>query len=56
MTKKINIFNFKKQPRDFNDQTFEVNLIEDSTNEHFELESENESEVENSNTKHDPRI
>ena len=34
MTKEVNIFNLGKQPRDVEDQTFEVNLIENLTSEH----------------------
>ena len=51
MTKEVNIFYLRKQPRDSEDQTFEVNLIEGLTSEHgeeqkyepgyeFELESD----------------
>ena len=51
MTREVNVFNLGKQPRDVEDQTFEVNLIENLTTEHrkelkletdcdFELESE----------------
>jgi len=51
MIKEVNIFNLRKQPRDMNDQTFEVNSIENLTSEHeerididtkskFDLESE----------------
>jgi len=31
MTKEVNIFNLRKQPHDVDDQTFEVNLIENLT-------------------------
>ena len=31
MTKEVNIFNLGKEPRDMNDQTFEVNSIENLT-------------------------
>ena len=42
MTRKVNIFNLGKQPRDLENQTFEVNLIENLTSEHREeLELEN---------------
>ena len=34
MTREVNIFNLGKQPRDVEDQTFEVNLIENVTSEH----------------------
>jgi len=51
MTKKVNVFNLGKQPRDMDDQTFEVNSIENLRSEHeesmvidakseFDLESE----------------
>ena len=51
MTKEVNVFHLRKQPRDFADQTFDVNLIEGLTSEHekepeykykheFELESD----------------
>ena len=51
MTREVNVFNLRKQPRDVEDQTFEVNLIENLTSEHreelklktdcdFELESD----------------
>ena len=36
MTREVNIFNLGKQPRDVEDQTFEVNLIENLTSEHRE--------------------
>ena len=36
MTKKINAFHLGKQPRDSEDQTFKVNLIEDLTSEYEE--------------------
>jgi len=36
MTRKVNVFNLGKQPRDLEDQTFEVNLIENLTREHRE--------------------
>ena len=49
--KEVNVFNLGRQPRDINDQTFEVNSIENLTSEHeesikmetvseFDLESE----------------
>ena len=51
MTKEVNVFNLGRQPKDVNDQTFEVNSIENLTSEHeksremkieaeFDLESE----------------
>ena len=43
MTREVNVFNLGKQPRDVEDQTFEVNLIENLTSEHreeLELETE----------------
>ena len=52
LTKKVNILNLDKQPRDFDDQTFKVNLIENLTSEHHEeivLECEFELESEISN-------
>ena len=45
MTKKVNIFSLRKQPSDVEDQTFEVNLIENLMSEHNEeikLETERE--------------
>ena len=45
MTKEVNVFNFGRQPRDINDQTFEVNFIENLTSEYEEiLEMETKSE------------
>ena len=45
MTKEVNIFNLGRQPRDVNDQTFEVNSIENLTSEHEErMETETEAE------------
>jgi len=45
MTKEVNVFNLGKQPRDMNDQTFEVNSIENLTSEHEErIEMDTESE------------
>ena len=49
MTREVNVFNLGKQPRDIEDQTFEVNLIENITNEHKEelkLETESKFELE----------
>jgi len=49
MTREVNIFNLKKQPRDVENQTFEVTLIKNLTSEHreeLELESESEFELE----------
>ena len=43
MTREVIVFNLGKQPRDIEDQTFEVNLIENLTSEHgeeLELETE----------------
>ena len=40
MIKKVNIFNLVKQPRDLEDQTFEVNYIKNLTYEHEELKNE----------------
>ena len=43
MTREVNVFNLGKQPRDIEDQTFEVNLKENLTSEHMEeLELETE--------------
>jgi len=36
MTKEVNVFNLERQPRDINDQTFEVNSIKNLTSEHEE--------------------
>jgi len=36
MTKEMNVFYLEKQPRDLDDQSFEVNLIEKLTSEHEE--------------------
>ena len=36
MTREVNVFNLGKQPRDIENQTFEVNLIENLTSEHRE--------------------
>ena len=45
MTKEVNVFNLGKQPRDMDDQTFEVNSIENLTSEHEEsIEPDTESE------------
>jgi len=44
MTKEVNVFHLGKQPRDFDDQIFEVNLIERLTSEHEE-EPECKSEL-----------
>ena len=33
MTREVNIFNLGKQPRDVEDQTFEINFIENLTSE-----------------------
>jgi len=44
ITKEVNVFNLEKQHRDLEDQTFEVNYIENLTSEHEELENEFELE------------
>ena len=52
MTREVNIFNLKKQPRDVENQTFEVNLIENLMSEHredLELETESEFELDSMN-------
>ena len=36
MTKEVNVFILERQPRDINDQTFEVNSIKNLTSEHEE--------------------
>jgi len=49
MTGEVNVFNLGKQPRDVEDQTFEVNLIENLTSEHreeMELETDCDFELE----------
>jgi len=49
MTKKVNVFNLEQQPRDMDDQAFEVNHIDNLTSEHskeIELETECEFELE----------
>jgi len=49
MTREVNVFNLGKQPRDVEDQTFEVNLIENLTSGHMEelkLETESDFELE----------
>jgi len=49
MTKEVNIFNLGKQPRDMDDQTFEVNSIENLTSEHeesMEIETKSEFDLE----------
>ena len=46
MTKEINVFNLGRQPRDINDQTYEVNSIENLTSEYKEsMEIETEGKV-----------
>ena len=40
MTREVNIFNLGKQPKDLEDQTFEVNYIKNLTSKHEELENE----------------
>jgi len=44
ITKEVNVFNLRKQQRDFEDQTFEVNYIGNLISEHEELENEFELE------------
>jgi len=45
IAKEVNVFNIRKQPRDMNDQTFEVNSTKNFTSEHEEsIEIETESE------------
>ena len=49
MTREVNVFNLGKQPRDVEDQTFEVKLIKNLASEHREetkLEAECEFELE----------
>ena len=49
MTKEVNVFNLGKQPRDMDDQTFEVNSNENLTSEHeesMEIEMESEFDME----------
>ena len=47
MTKEVNIFHLEKQPRDLDDESFEVNLIEGLTSEHYkEIEYESDGEFE----------
>ena len=56
MTREVNVFSLGKQPHDIEDQTFEVNLIEDLTNEHskvIKLEAECDAELESENLKLD---
>ena len=52
MTREVNVFNLEKQLRDVEDQTFEVNLIQNMTSKHREeldLETESEFELESMN-------
>ena len=52
MTREVNVFNLGKQPSVIENQTFEVNLIENMTSEHREelkLETESEFELESMN-------
>jgi len=44
ITKEVNVFNLGKQPRNLEDQTFEVNYIENLTSEHEDLKNEFELE------------
>ena len=49
MTKEVNVFSLGKQPRNVDNQKFEVNLTENLTNQHneeLELEAECEFELE----------
>ena len=49
LTKEVNVFNLGRQPREINDQTFEVNSIENLTSEHeesMEIEIEAEFDLE----------
>ena len=47
MTREINFFNLEKQPRDVEDQIFEVNLIENLTSEYREeLKLETDCDIE----------
>ena len=49
MTKEVNVFHLRKQPRDLDNESFEVNLIEGLTSEHdmeIEYESDREFELE----------
>jgi len=49
MTKEVNVFNLGRQPRNINDQTFEVNSIENLTSEHeesMEIETEAKFDLE----------
>ena len=49
MTREVNVFNLEKMPLDVEDQTFEVNLIENLTSEHreeFELETDCDFDLE----------
>ena len=49
ITKKVNIFNLGKHPYDMDDQSFEVNLIENVTSEHIkeiELEAKCDTKLE----------
>ena len=49
MTKEVNVFNLGKQPRDMNDQTFQVNSIENLISEHeesIEIDTKGEFDLE----------
>ena len=49
MTREVNVFNLENQPRDIEDQIFEVNLIKNLTSEHreeLELETDCDFELE----------
>ena len=45
MTKEVNVFHLGKQPRDLDNESFEVNLIEGLTSE-YDMEIEYESDRE----------
>ena len=54
LTKEVNVFNLGRQHRDINDQTFEVNSIENLTSEHeenmeIEMEAKFDLEFQNFN-------
>jgi len=59
MTKEVNVFNLCKHPYDMNDQPFEVNLIENMTNEHkeeIELEVRCDTELESEDFNFDEMV
>ena len=52
MTKEVNVFKLGRQPRDINDQTCEVNSIENLTSEHeeiIEIEEKSEFDLDSEN-------